>query len=124
MNEALLKRLWMVAAAVLAFPVLAALVWAPPTALGVFAGGAWNIVNLWCLTRLLAAWLGPQRSQRRVIGWLLVKFLVLYGLACGLLQHPAVSILGFSIGFSVILATAVAFLALRGRSMFAPAQPR
>ena len=34
-------------------------------ALGLTAGGLWNMANLFCLGRLLTGWLGPQRSTRR-----------------------------------------------------------
>ena len=32
-------------------------------AVGVLAGGAWGAANLWCLSRLLGAWLGPRPSR-------------------------------------------------------------
>ena len=124
MNDTVWKQLWSLGAVVLAAAVLVATLWGGRMALGVLAGGAWNLVNLWCLTRLLSSWLGPRRSTKRGIMWLAVKFPLLYLLAFSLLQHPAVSIVGFSVGFSVVLMTAVAFLALRARSMFAPAQER
>ena len=120
MNEQVLRRLWPVAASVLVLPVLVALWWGHHAALGVFAGGVWNLVNLWCLVRLLIAGLGPQRSNTRVVGWLLVKFLLLYAVAFQLLRDPAVSLVGFSIGFSVVLVTVVTFLALRTRQLIAP----
>lgn len=87
---------------------------------GVLAGGAWNLASLWCLSRLLHAWLGPQHSRRRVLGWLLVKFPLLYLVAFGLLHTRAVSAMGFGIGFSVILAMAIGRFALRAKSFAAP----
>ena len=118
MNEAVLKSLWKVAAAALILLGIAAVWWGPRAAVGVFSGGAWNLANLWCLTRLLAAWLGPQRSTKRVVGWLVVKFPLLYLLVFQLLRHPAMSIVAFGVGFTIVLLTAVTFLAVRAREMF------
>lgn len=80
---------------------------------GLALGGIWNAANLWCLAQLLKAWLGPQPSRRRVVGWLLVKFPLLYLAAIGALRHPAVSLVGFSIGFSLVLLAAIWRLAAR-----------
>ena len=102
-----------------------------PLALGVLAGGLWNLANLYCLTRLLTAWLGPprpaghdgrggRRSTRRVVGWLLVKFIALYFLAFALLRLPGVSPVGFGVGFTVVLIGAVWLLALRARRLVPP----
>lgn len=77
--------------------------WGARLALGVLAGGLWNGASLWCLANLLQAWLGPSPSQRKVIGWLLVKFPLLYVLAFGALKLPPVSLIGFGIGFTVTL---------------------
>lgn len=79
---------------------------------GIIIGGAWNLVNLWSLARMLDAWLGPRRSQRRTITWLLIKFPLLYTAMFLLLRHPAVSVIGFGIGFTVVLAATVIRLAL------------
>ena len=76
---------------------------APHLAISVLAGGLWNLANLWCLTRLLLAWLGPQASRRRVVGWLLIKFPLLYAMAFFLLRVPDSSALGFGIGFTLVL---------------------
>ncbi len=75
---------------------------------GIVAGILWNVASLWCLTRMLGAWLGPQPSRRRAIGWLLIKFPLLYLGAYVLLRH-AVSPIGFSIGFSLALIGALAW---------------
>lgn len=113
-----------------------------PLALGLLAGGLWNLANLYCLTRLLTAWLGPprpaghdgrpprlwrsagrgggRRSTRRVVGWLLVKFIALYVLAFALLRLPGVSPVGFGVGFTVVLIGAVWLLALRARRLVPP----
>jgi hypothetical protein len=87
---------------------------------GVLVGGLWNLANLYCLTRLLTAWLGPQRSTRRVVGWLVVKFVALYLLAFALLRLPGVSPAGFGAGFTIVLIAAVWLLALRARRLVPP----
>lgn len=93
-------------------------IWGGGAALGIVAGGGWNLASLWCLAQLLDAWLGPHRSTRRVIGWLLIKFPLLYAVAYGLLRLPGVSLIGFSVGFTAVLAAAVALLAISAqRSM-------
>lgn len=89
--------------------------WDGRTAVGVVAGGGWNIASLWCLTRLLSAWLGPERSRRRVLRWLLVKFPLLYALAILGLRTPGFSIVGFGIGFTVVLLVVVGRFALWSR---------
>lgn len=83
------------------------------TAGGILAGVGWNAANLWCLVRLVRAWLGPNPSTPRLIGWGVVKVLVLYGSAIALLRHPGFPILGFTVGFTVVLAVAMGFLIVR-----------
>ena len=83
--------------------------------LGILIGGAWNLASLWCLARMLDAWLGPHRSQRRTITWLLFKFPLLYAAVFLLLRHPRISVIGFGIGFTVVLATAISLLALNAQ---------
>ena len=83
---------------------------------GLAAGAAWSTANLWCLARLLRAWLGPQPSTRRAIGWLCVK-VPLYGAAVGLLWARAVSLLGFSLGFSLVLLAALVRFACSAQRM-------
>ena len=96
--------------------------WGPAAATGVLAGGGWNLASLWCLAQLLAAWLGPQPtepapSRRRAIVWLSVKFPLLYLAAFALLRQPGLSLIGFSVGFSLVLVIAVAALATHARQM-------
>ena len=98
---------------------VSSLVWTPPVAFGILAGGLWNLANLWCLGRAFGVWLGAQssaptrRSLQRAIrwrsaGWFVLKFPVLYGLAIGLfLMKPDLSLPGFVLGFSVMLAAAL-----------------
>ena len=81
--------------------------WKPAVAVGALAGGAWNLASLWCFNRLLQVWLAPIPSRRRVALWVCVKFPLLYLLAGLLLYRRAVSLLGFGIGFTVVLAIAL-----------------
>ena len=92
------------AAGILGVVVVASLpIWGVHACLSVLAGGLWNLVNLWCLTRLLQAWLGPSHSRRRALEWLLVKFPALYLVVFTLLASPTISPLGFGVGFTVVL---------------------
>lgn len=83
----------------------------------VAAGAAWNLASLVCLRRLLRAWLGPQPSQRRAIAWVLVKFPLLYALIVFLFRSPGLSVIGFSLGFSAVLAVALGFFARRALTL-------
>ncbi len=104
-------RFWLLAAAVLLVAATASWLVAPRIVTGLLAGGVWNLVNLWCLSRLLNAWVTPHASRRRALGWLLVKFPLLYGLIVLLVRTPSVSLVGFSLGFTAILAVAVGWFA-------------
>ncbi len=116
MNDRLVRRLLVAAAASTAIAAAAVTFFgASRLAFGVLAGGLWNLTSLWCLAQLLRAWLGPKPSQRRAIGWLLVKFPFLYVGIFFLMRHPAVSLLGFGIGFTVVLVVAVGVLAFQTR---------
>ena len=104
---------------------------------GILAGAVWNLANLWCLTQLLTAWLGSKRSNTRVIGWphhlpqpplaassqqgrsapamrwqvvgwLLLKFPLLYLAAWLLLTRPFISLVGFGVGFTIVLVAVMA----------------
>ncbi len=121
MTDLLPRSFWLIASAALAVTALAALPWGAQASLGVLAGGGWNLANFSCLNRVLAAWLGPGHSRRRVVGWLLIKFPLLYLAAYGLLTRPGISPAGFGVGFSVVLVSALAALAARARSLASPA---
>ena len=114
MSERLLLQLELCAAAAVA--AAAALAWnaREPLALGIAAGGAWSLASLWCLARLLAAWLSPTHSRRRVIGWLLVKLAVLYPLAVAFLLAAPHLAMSFGIGFTVALAVMAVGFACQG----------
>ena len=101
---------------VLIAPAVALLIDAS-VALGVAAGGVWNLASLWCLSRILEAWIGPTASTKRVVGWLLVKFFVLYLAIYFLISRAVVSLVGFSIGFTVVLIAASVFLMMRSRAL-------
>ena len=76
-------------------------------AVGVIAGGAWTLVNLWCLSRALQAWLRIPVSKGRSIAWFVVKFPLLYAVAVALLMRSSVCSIGFGIGFTVVLICAM-----------------
>lgn len=86
---------------------------------GLLAGAAWNALSLWCLSRLLRAWLAPRLSHRRVAAWWLIKFPLLYAAAWFCLSRPAVSLAGFSLGFTLVLALAVGRLAFQAQRLVA-----
>ena len=111
MSTAVLTQALLVAMVSVLAAAGAATWWGSRVALGVLAGGFWNVVSLWCLGNLLTAWLGPKHSQRRAIGWLLLKFPLLYGLAFVALRSPVISLIGFGVGFTVSLAAMLAILA-------------
>lgn len=80
---------------------------------GIIVGALWHLTSLWCLARLLSAWLGPQPSRRRVLTWLLLKFPALYVVAIMCLRQPSISIAGFGIGFTLVLIAAMGWFAAR-----------
>jgi hypothetical protein len=87
--------------------------------LSIVFGAVWSAANVWCLVRLLNCWAGPRPSWRRALAWSAVKFLALYGAAAAVLASGRLSLLGFSIGFTVTLIAACAQVALRSRNMVA-----
>lgn len=86
-------------------------------ALGVAAGMLWNAASLWCLGQLLRVWVGPGASKRRVAMWVVVKFPLLYAAALWLLTHPAVSVVGFGLGFTMMLTLAGLWMLLSARRL-------
>ena len=83
-------------------------------------GGAWNLVNLWCLAHLLSAWLGPQPSRRRVIRWLLLKVPLLSLVVLTLAHGSRPLLAGFGVGFSVVLALALGWCLRHARMSIHP----
>ena len=116
-NDRTLSTVLVMAGGVVAVSALAASWWGVRVMGGVLAGGAWNLASLWCLAHLLSAWLGSRPSTRRAIAWLVLKFPFLYLLAFGILRSPSVSLIGFSIGFTVVLIVVVAWLAARASQL-------
>jgi len=118
MNHLLPRNAWGIAGAAVGAAAGLAALWDLRLGLSVAAGGAWNLANLWCLMQLLDAWLG-RASKRRALGWVLVKFPVLYGLVFVLLAQPRVSVVGFGLGFTLVLFLAIAGLAIRTKTLTA-----
>lgn len=110
MTERTVLHAWRLAAAILAASALPLLLWQPRLAASLLVGGAWNLASLWCLIRVLSAWIGPSASRRRAIAWLVVKLGGLYPLAWLMLRHPAMSALGFGLGFSLVLLVILAYV--------------
>lgn len=112
MNEPRLTPILWVGLVATALTALIGRSWGLSMALGIAAGGLWNVANLWCLAKALHAWLQETPTTRRTVLWVLVKFPLLYGAAIALLLKPTISPIGFAIGFSVILATCVIMILL------------
>jgi len=116
------------------------------TVLSVVCGMVWMTANLWCLNkalqavvplswpdtsspprepvagppvRSLRAWCFQTLRKRAPIGWFLVKFPLLYGLAVFLLTRPNFSPVGFGTGLTG--AMVVAILIMVAQSMRAQA---
>ncbi len=118
MNERNRLRMWAIGAlAIVLLGALVASLGAAPLALGIVCGGLWNLASVWCLVQLLDAWLGPHPSRRRAIGWLLAKFPLLYAFVFLVFRRPSVSLIGFGIGFTVVLVAAVSGLACSAQRM-------
>lgn len=75
------------------------------TALAVFSGGVWGIVNLIFLSAVVRSAIRPEGiDTARLIVALLVKFPLLYLAGYALLKVPQFSPLNLLIGFSICLA--------------------
>ena len=122
MSNSILQRVLTSAAIALGVGVAAGSLWGVPVAAGILVGGVWNLLSLWCLARLLGAWMGPTRSTRHVLGWLLLKVPCLYAAAIWLFLSRPVSILPFGVGFTIVLLSAAAHMAIRPLS-FSTSQP-
>lgn len=118
-DHAALRKLWALAASVLVIAALPAWVWGPRAVGSVLAGGLWNLASLWCLTRLLGAWLKPDPHRRVVLGWLALKGALLTLLIGVILRAPWLSFIGFGIGFTVVLIVIVASFAVHSRQRVA-----
>ena len=108
MTDRTLKPLLLVGLAATGCAALVSAPWGIAVALSVVVGGLWNVANLWCLSRALTVWLKPQPAPRRhQVGWFLVKFPLIYAAVFGLVKIPGISLVGFGIGFVVVIASAV-----------------
>ena len=116
-SDRFLKALGLAALVTLLITAIAAAIWGTRIAGGVLFGGAWNLASLWCLSRLLDAWLRPNSSRRRAVGWLLLKFPLLYLVVFGVMHAPTASLVGFGAGFTVVLAVVVGALAVNAQRM-------
>jgi hypothetical protein len=90
--------------------------WGHRVAGSVILGGAWNLASFWCLTRMLLAWAGPERSPRRAVRWLLAK-LALYASVIALFLLRSVSVPAFGVGFTVSLLAALLAFAMANRRL-------
>lgn len=114
------SNLWTMAPTAVGGLVIAALpgwVWGPRVVGSILAGGLWNLASLWCLSRLLGAWLRPDPRRSRVLGWLVLKGALLALLIGAVLRAPWLSFIGFGIGFTVMLIIIVASFALHPRRL-------
>ena len=122
-----MMALWSVAAAVLVIAALPAWWWGPRAVASVLAGGLWNLASLWCLAKLLEAWLRPSGSRRpssKALMWLAAK-LALIGLLIGVVfRAPWLSFVGFGIGVTVVLIVIVAGLGFRAQAAAHPSHGR
>jgi F-type H+-transporting ATPase subunit a len=87
------------------------------TGLGLAAGAAWSLANLWVLERLVVTVTGPERRTRvsaRRAGRLLAGMLALFGTGALLLMNlpPAALAAGFVVPFAVMVFKAAAALLL------------
>ena len=80
-------------------------------------GAVWHALSLFCLARLLRAWLGSVPSTRSALGWLFVKGPVLYLALWGWLRQPSSSVIGFGLGFTAALLLALAWWAARTHAL-------
>jgi F-type H+-transporting ATPase subunit a len=85
--------------------------------LGLAAGAAWSLANLWSLERLIVIVTGSERrtapSARRA-GWVLAGMLALFGAGALLLRSlpPAALVAGFLVPYAVMMFKAAAALLL------------
>ena len=72
--------------------------------LGFMAGSAWNIINLFLLTKLLNMFIMPHEfSKKWGIAAGIIKFPVLYGIGYIIIRYTNISRYGIMCGISVVL---------------------
>ncbi len=91
------------------------------TGLGLAAGAAWSLANLWSLERLIVSVTGPghrTRTAARRAGWWLAGMLALFGAGALLLMGlpPAALVAGFLVPYAVMMFKAAAALLLGSSS--------
>ena len=120
MSDRTLVRAWRLAAIALLFSAVGAWAWHGRLALGILAGGLWNLASLWCLVRLLGAWLGQSPSRQWPVGgWLLLKGVLLCLLVGSMRHAQTLGLIGFGVGFTIVLAAVVGALACETRPLMA-----
>ena len=112
-NPTTRPSVWWIAVALTGGALLAAQAVGYRPTLSVVVGALWALANFWCFAQLLGAWLGPHYSSARVWGWLAVKFPVLYLLAFAAFRYASLSVAGFTVGFTLILAAALIWFVRR-----------
>ncbi len=65
-------------------------------------GAGWGLANFWCMARAAGCVVKGQRGAR-LFGWILLKFIGLYGLVGWLLVGLKISPIGWLLGFTVSL---------------------
>lgn len=72
--------------------------------LGFMAGSAWNIFNLFLLTKLLNMFIMPHEVKKKWgITAGIIKFPVLYGIGYSIIRYTDISRYGIMCGISVVL---------------------
>ena len=72
--------------------------------MGFMAGSAWNIINLFLLTKLLNMFIMPHEfSKKWGIAAGIIKFPVLYGIGYIIIRYTNISRYGIMCGISVVL---------------------
>ena len=72
--------------------------------MGFMAGSAWNIINLFLLTKLLNMFIMPHEfSKKWGIAAGIIKFPVLYGIGYIIIRYTNISSYGIMCGISVVL---------------------
>ena len=72
--------------------------------MGFMAGSAWNIINLFLLTKLLNMFIMPHKVNKKWgIAAGIIKFPVLYGIGYIIIRYTNISRYGIMCGISVVL---------------------
>ncbi len=97
------KSVWIITAGLTAIIGGAGLVWATPAwVLGLLVGAGWGLANAWCLNKAVQCLITGKKGWR-LTGWLVAKFIGLYGLVVFFLIYMRLSPLGWLSGFGLSL---------------------